>query len=82
MGGGRADDERAALHLNAVEPFDMGEIDQMRRACQPLLHDRHERMSARDHLGVLVLDQEIGGLPDRRWAMIFEFIHGFSPRCP
>ena len=58
-----------------VEPLDMGEVDQMRRAGEPLLHHRHQRVAAGDQLGVLVLDQEIGGLPHGRRTMIFEFVH-------
>ena len=53
----------------------MGEIDQMRRAGEPLLHDRHQRVAAGDHFGVFVLGQQIGGLPDGRRTMIFEFVH-------
>ena len=53
----------------------MGEVDQMRRAGEPLLHDRHQRVAAGDHLGVFVLYQEIGGLPHGRRTMIFEFVH-------
>ena len=53
----------------------MGEIDQMRRAREPLLHDRHQRVAAGDQLGVFVLHQEIGGLPHGRRTMIFEFVH-------
>ena len=58
-----------------VEALDMGDVDQMRRACEPLLHDRHQRMTAGDHLGVLVLGEQIGGLPHRARTMIFEFVH-------
>ena len=75
MPGGRADHQRTALHLDGVEPFDMGEVDQMRRAGKALLHDRHQRMAAGDHLGVFVLHQQIGGLPHGRRTMIFEFVH-------
>ena len=53
----------------------MGEIDQMRRAGEPLLHDRYQRVAAGDHFGVLVLDKQIGCLPDGRRTMIFEFVH-------
>ena len=73
--GSGADHQRTALHLDFVETFDVGEIDQMRRAGEPLLHDRHQRVAAGDHLGVFVLHQEIGGLPHGRRAMIFEFVH-------
>ena len=82
MGCGGADDERTALHLDAVEPLDMGEIHQMRRAGEPLLHDRQQRVAAGDHLGVLVLDQEVGGLPHGRRTMIFEFVHEYFPKFP
>ena len=78
MASGRADHQRTALHLDGVEPFDMGEVDQMRRTGEPLLHDRHQGVAAGDHLGVLVLHQEIGGLPHGRRTMIFEFVHGYS----
>src|SRR5882724_12390169 len=53
----------------------MREVDQMRRTGEPLLHDRHQRMTAGDHLGVFVLHQKIGGLTHGRGAMIFEFVH-------
>jgi hypothetical protein len=53
----------------------VGQIDQMRRAGEPLLHDRQQRVAAGDHLGVFILDQEIGGLPHGGWTMIFEFVH-------
>ena len=53
----------------------MGQVDQMRRAGEPLLHDRQQGMAAGDHLGVFILDQEIGGLPHGRRTMIFEFVH-------
>ncbi len=75
VGRGGADHQRAALHLDAVEPLDMGEIDQMRRAREPLLHDRQQSVAAGDHLGVFILDQEIGGLPHGPRTMIFEFVH-------
>ena len=75
VAGGRADHQRAALHLDGIEPLDMGEVDQMRRAGKPLLHDRQQRVAAGDHLGVFVLGQQIGGLPNRRRTMIFEFVH-------
>ena len=75
VGRGGADHQRAALHLDAVEPLDMGEVDQMRRAGEPLLHHRQQGMAAGDHLGVFVLDQQIGGLPHGRRTMIFEFVH-------
>jgi hypothetical protein len=75
MLGGRADHQRTALHLDGVEPFDVGEVDQMRRAGKALLHDRHQRMAAGDHLGVFVLHQKISGLPHGRRTVIFEFVH-------
>ena len=53
----------------------MGDIDQMRRARQPLLHDRHQRVAAGDDFGVLVLGQQIGGLTNGPGTMIFEFVH-------
>jgi len=60
----------------------MGEIDQMRRAGEPLLHHRQQGMAAGDDLGVFILDQEIGGLPHGCRTMIFEFVHGVSlPQC-
>jgi hypothetical protein len=72
---GGADDQRAALHFDAVEPLDVGEVDQMRRAGEALLHDRQQGMAAGYDLGVFILDQEIGGLPYGRRTMIFEFVH-------
>ena len=47
----------------------------MRRAGEPLLHDRQQRVAAGDHLGVFILQQQIGGLPNGRRTMIFEFVH-------
>ena len=47
----------------------------MRRAGEPLLHDRQQGVAAGDHLGVFILDQQIGGLPHGRRTMIFEFVH-------
>ncbi len=47
----------------------------MRWAGQPLLHHRQQRMAAGDDLGVFILDQEIGGLPNGCRTMIFEFVH-------
>src|ERR1700736_6125083 len=47
----------------------------VRRAGEPLLHDRQQGMAAGDDLGVFILDQEIGGLPYGRRTMIFEFVH-------
>jgi hypothetical protein len=32
-------------------------------------------MAAGDHLGVFILDQEIGCLPHGGWTMILEFVH-------
>jgi hypothetical protein len=32
-------------------------------------------MAAGDHLGVFILDQQIGGLPHGRRTMVFEFVH-------
>ena len=61
--------------LDRIETLDMGDVDQMRRAREPLLHDRHQRVTAGDHLGVLVLGEQIGGLPHRARTMIFEFVH-------
>jgi hypothetical protein len=55
--------------------LDMRQVDQMRRTREPLLHHRQQRMAAGDQLGVFVLDQEVGGLPHGRRAMIFEFVH-------
>jgi hypothetical protein len=75
----RADYQRTALHLDRVEPFDVGKVDQMRRAGQALLHDRHQRMAAGDHLGVFVLEEEIGGLPHGARTVVFEFVHGELP---
>jgi hypothetical protein len=75
VGGGGADDQRTALHLDAVEPLDVRQVDQMRWAGQPLLHHRQQRMAAGDDLGVFILDQEIGGLPNGCRTMIFEFVH-------
>ncbi len=53
----------------------MGEVDQMRRAGEALLHDGNQRVAAGDHLGVFVLHQEVGRLPHGPGAMIFEFVH-------
>ena len=75
MLGGGADHQRAALHLDAIEPLDVGEIDQMGGACEPLLHHRQQGVATGDHLGVFILDQQIGGLPYGRRTMIFEFVH-------
>ena len=47
----------------------------MRRAGEPLLHDRQQGVATGDHLGVFILDQEIGRLPDGSRTMIFEFVH-------
>ena len=72
--------------VDAVEPFDMGQIDEMRRARQPLLHHRHERVAAGDQLGILVLGEQIGGLPYGAGTIIFEFVHersfGIAVRSP
>ena len=75
MLGGRPDHQRPALDLDGVEPLDMGEIDQVRRAGEPLLHDRNQRVAAGDQLGVFVFGQKVGGLPHGPWAMIFESVH-------
>src|ERR1700750_3299538 len=45
------------------------------RVCEPLLHDRNQRVAAGDYLGVLVLGEEIGGLPYGAGTMIFEVVH-------
>lgn len=58
-----------------AEKLDVGKIDQMRRAGQPLLHHGHQGVAAGDQLGVFILDQEIGGLPHGFRTMIFEFVH-------
>src|SRR4051812_41721069 len=78
MTRGSADHQRTALHLDAVEAFDMGEVDQMRRTREPLLHHRDQRMAAGNELGVFVLDQQVGGLPHGRGTVIFEFVHKWS----
>ncbi|OIQ74176.1 hypothetical protein GALL_441800 [mine drainage metagenome] len=75
VGCSSADDERAAFHLDTVEPLDVGEVDQMRWAGEPLLHDRQQGMATGNHLGVFILDQQISGLPHGRRTMIFEFVH-------
>src|SRR5262249_36768187 len=72
---GRADHERAALHLDPVQSFDVGEINQMRGARQPLLHHGNQGVTTGYQLGIFVLDQEIRGLPHGRRTMIFEFVH-------
>jgi len=45
---------------------------------EPLLHDRQQRVAAGDHLGVFILDQQIGGLPHGRRTMILESYMRYS----
>ncbi len=48
----------------------MGEVDQMRRLARRCFIDRDQRVAAGDHLGVLVLGQEVGRLANGPGAMV------------
>src|SRR5215207_7657008 len=53
MAGHGADTEGAVLALDAGESRHAPQVDEQRRRRQPQLHQRQQRVSARQHLGVL-----------------------------
>ena len=72
----RADDERAALELDAGQALDLPQIDQVLRAGQAQLHGRDQRVAAGKQLRLFLLAQQVRRLPHGRGTMVSECIHG------
>ena len=51
-----ADCERVVLDRESVEPRDLVDVDEMRRACEAKRHGRHQALAARKHAAVLGRD--------------------------
>ena len=72
------DHELAVGCRHASQRFDAVDVDEMRRACQPERHRRHEALPARKHAAIVRRDpRERGdGLIDRLWRVVAE-LRGF-----
>ncbi len=82
LGGHGADDDVAAIGLDALEVGNAAEIDQIGRGREAQLHHRDEAVAAGDGAGVLAeLGEQTDGFLDRRRAMIVErpWYHGRPP---
>ena len=82
VAGEGADDQRAALHLDAGQPLDLGQVDDVLRPREAKLHGRDQRVSAGEELGLLLTGQKACRLPYRGRAMEFEFVHGVPSLIP
>src|SRR6185503_5814683 len=82
VAGESADDERAALHLDAGQPLDLGQVDDVLRPREAKLHGRDQRVAAGEELGLLLAGQKACRLPYRGRAMEFEFVHGVPSLIP
>ena len=76
MRGHGADGDRAALELEALHVFDLGQVDQDLGARQPELHHRDQRMPAGEKLCVFMLAQQADRLADRCRTFECETVHG------
>ena len=75
-------DQRAALHLDAGQPLDLRQVDDVLRPREAKLHGRDQRVSAGEELGLLLTGQKACRLPYRGRAMEFEFVHGVPSLIP
>ena len=62
-----------------VKPSTFGRSTMLLRPGEPKLHRRDERVPAGEELGFLLLGQQVGRLPDRSRAVVFECVHLTSP---
>jgi hypothetical protein len=83
MFGQRADHERAALHLDARQPFDLRHVDDVLRPCEAKLHGRDQGVAAGEELRLLLPGQQARCLAHRGGAMKFELVHSgpYSAAC-
>ena len=79
MGRHRADEQGAALALEALQFGDGAKVDHMGGRGQPLLHRRQQRVPSGKKLGVLLADEQAGGLTDGGGLMVAERIHAGCP---
>ena len=75
----RADDERAARHLDAGQAFDLGQVDEMLRPGEAQLHRRDQRVAAGQELCFFLLGQQARGLPHGRRPVLGECVHRDAP---
>ena len=82
VGGHGADDEGAALLLDAGQPGHLAKVDEVRGPGEPELHRRQQAVAAGQQLGVvLVLAQQIERFLDRAGGVVVElgWIHARGP---
>ena len=77
-----ADDDVAAVGLDAAEIADRGEVDEMRRRRQAELHQRNKAVPAGERAGILAeIGEKADGVADGFRAVVGEcaWDHGFLP---
>src|SRR5262249_5358078 len=73
------DHDGASLQLDAREPIDAVEIDQVPRARQALLHRRDQGLTAGEKFRVFELFQHVARLTQPGRTMVGEIVHQCSP---
>ena len=71
----RADDERAAGHLDAGQALDLRQVDDVLGPGKAQLHGGDQRMPAGEELCLLLLGQQARGLAHGRRAVLGECVH-------
>src|SRR5215831_6838592 len=78
----RADGEHRAVFLDAGEPWDLAQVDQVLGLREAKLHRGQETMPARQELGVVLeTSEQVERLLDGAGRVVIElgWIHGASP---